>query len=65
MKYPMRHRERKGRPSRCDDSCGKLGLETVDIRCYRRRELITRKRVRYKRVGDVFESVSKVEPSTV
>ena len=60
----MRHRERRGRP-RCDDSCGELILETVDVRCNRRRELITRQRVRYKRVGDGSESVSKVEPSKV
>ena len=65
MKYSMRHRERRGRPRRWDDSSGELGIETVDIRCNRRRELITRKRVRYKRVGDESESVSKVEPSTV
>ena len=61
----MRHRERRGRPRRCDDSCGELGIETVDVRCNRRRrELIMRKRVSYKR-GDGSESVSKVEPSTV
>ena len=60
----MIHRERRGRPRRCDDSCGQLGIEAVDIKCNGRRELITRKRVRYKRVADGSESVSKVEPST-
>ena len=65
MKYSMRHRERRGRPRRCDDSCEGLGIEAVDIRWNRRRELIMRKCVRYKRVGYGCENVSKVEPSTV
>ena len=65
MKYSIRHRERIGRPRRSDDICGELGIEAVDIRCNARRELITRKRARYKRVGDRSESISKVEPSTM
>ena len=65
MKYSMRHRERRGRPRRCDDSCEELEIEAVDIRRSRRRELITTKRVRYKRVWDGSESISKVEPSAV
>ena len=65
MKYSMKQGKRRGRPRRCDDSCGELEIEAVDIRRNRRRKLITRKRVRYKRVGEGSESVSKVESSTV
>ena len=61
----MRNREKGGRPGRCDDSCEGLGISALDLRCNSRREVITRKRVRCKRVGDGSELAASVRSNQV
>ena len=63
MKYSMRYRERRGRRERCHDNCGELEIGVIKIRLNWRRQLITRKRVKYMIPEGGSERISKVEPS--